>query len=104
MQAPQPAQHDPIPPLLGSVPELYKVYLEIAKRDHACRVRALYGSQTPPAGHSPFRPLPLKHFRERFDAAKALPGGEAAFRRLLARWANVHSLPADVVRPARSAA
>jgi len=79
-------------PLSGSIQDLYAVYVEIAKRDHACRRAALYGKQTPPPGHTPFRPIPFEHFETRFRAASAVAGGEGIFRRQLARQAQVYGV------------
>jgi hypothetical protein len=79
-------------PLSGSMTDLYAVYFEVAKRDHACRRAALYGEQTPPPGHTPFRPLPLEHFEARFRAASATVGGEEIFRKQLARQAQVYGV------------
>ncbi len=95
--------HDSIEPLSGSVEVLYAVYLEIARRDHRCRVQALYGSQTPPPGHTPFRPLPLGNFTERFSSAQA-GGGEQLFRKQLARWAKVYGVDCVEVVARRLAA
>ncbi len=81
---------EPVAPLAGSLHDLYAVYHEIARLDHACRREALYGKQTPPPGHTPFRPLPLEHFEARFEAAKQLPDGETMFRKQLARQAKVY--------------
>lgn len=81
---------DPVEPLAGNLHDLYSVYHEIARLDHACRRQALYGNQTPPPGHTPFRPLPLEHFEARFEAAKQLPSGEVTFRKQLARQAKVY--------------
>lgn len=78
--------------LTGSIHELYAVYLEVAKRDHACRRAALYGTQTPPPGHTPFRPLPFEDFESRFLTAATLPGGEDIFRRQLGRQAQVYGV------------
>lgn len=92
-----------ISPLVGSVHDLYAVYLEIAKRDHTCRIAALYGTQTPPEGHTPFRPLPFEHFEARFRAVFDIPGGEEIFRRQLSRQARVYGV--DVAsEPSRRAA
>jgi hypothetical protein len=89
---------DPCEPLSGSVEVLYAVYLAIARHDHRCRVRALYGDQAPPPGHTPFRPLPMKHFQTRFEISCAAAGGERAFRMQLARWAKVYGVDClDVV-------
>jgi hypothetical protein len=79
-------------PLAGNVQSLYSVYLDIAKRDHACRIAALYGKHQPPAGHTPFRPLPLAHFEARFRSASLMSGGEEIFRRQLARQAHVYGV------------
>ena len=85
------------PPLSGSVNDLYAVYFEIAKRDHAVRRAALYGDQAPPAGHTPFRPLPIEHFEARFNAAAEIRGGEDIFRRQLARQAKVYGVETRAV-------
>ena len=81
-----------ISPLAGSAHDLYAVYFEIAKRDHACRIAALYGKQTPPEGHTPFRPLPFEHFEARFRAVFDIPGGEEIFRKQLARQARAYGV------------
>ena len=92
-----------ISPLAGTAHDLYAVYLEIAKRDHKCRIGALYGKQTPPEGHTPFRPLPFEHFEARFRAVFDIPGGEEIFRKQLARQARVYGV--DVAsEPSRRAA
>ena len=95
---------DSLEPLSGSAKVLYSVYLEIAKRDHRLRVQALYGKQNPPPGHTPLRPLPLEHFVQRLQSAQAVPGGEDAFRRQLARWAKVYSVDCISVVSRRLAA
>jgi hypothetical protein len=79
-------------PLSGSVADLYRVYFEIAKRDHAVRRAALYGKQTPPPGHTPFRPIPYEHFETRFMASASVPYGEVMFRKQLARQAAVYGV------------
>jgi hypothetical protein len=81
-----------ISPLAGSTYDLYAVYLEIAKRDHACRIAALYGKQAPPTGHTPFRPLPFEHFEARYRAVLNVPGGDDIFRMQLARQASVYGV------------
>jgi hypothetical protein len=86
------AMPDTIEPLSGSTDVLYRIYLEIAAKDHRCRIQALYGQQAPPAGHTPYRPLPIHHFVDRFDSAKTMPGGELIFRRQLARLAKVYKV------------
>jgi hypothetical protein len=79
-------------PLAGNSQSLYSIYLEIAKRDHACRIAALYGKHQPPAGHTPFRPLPFEHFEARLRSASLMSGGEDIFRRQLARQAHVYGV------------
>jgi len=81
-----------IQPLSGSVEVMYRIYMEIAVRDHRCRVQALYGDQAPPTGHTPYRPLPLHHFADRFESACAIAGGEVQFRKQLARMAKVYGV------------
>jgi len=83
-----------ISPLAGSIRDLYAVYLEIAKQDHACRIAALYGKQLPPAGHTPFRPLPFEHFEARYKAVLDVPAGDEIFRKQLARQARVYGVEA----------
>ena len=73
-----------------TIAELYGVYLAIAKADHRWRSRAMYGEETPPPGHSEFRPLSQSHFAERFAAAANIVGGEATFRARLARQAAAY--------------
>lgn len=92
-----------VTPLTGSLHDLYAVYHEIAKLDHACRREALYGKQTPPPGHTPFRPLPLEHFQARFEAAKQLPNGETTFRMQLARQAKVYGAALNSMPSKRAA-
>ncbi len=90
-------------PLNGTVQELYAVYYEIAKRDHACRRAALYGKQSPPPGHTPFRPLSLDGFAARFQSAIAVSGGEDVFRRQLARQAQVYGVESMIVASRQAA-
>jgi len=78
--------------LAGTLYDLYAVYVEIAKQDHTVRRAALYGDQAPPAGHTPFRPLPIEHFEARFEQAQLIPGGEDIFRRQLAKLAQVYQV------------
>ena len=80
--------------LAGSIHDLYAVYLEIAKRDHACRIAALYGKQAPPDGHTPFRPLPFEHFEARYKGVLHVPAGDEIFRKQLARQAQVYGVEA----------
>lgn len=84
--------HETIEPLGGSPEVLYRIYLEIAAKDHRCRIQALYGIETPPAGHTPYRPLPMQHFVDRFEVAKSMPNGELIFRKQLARLARVYGV------------
>lgn len=93
-----------IEPLSGSVRVLYAVYLEVAAKDHQCRVTALYGDQAPRLGHTPFRPLRFDDFVTRFESSQALVGGEEVFRRQLARWAKVHGVDCLSVVSSRMAA
>jgi hypothetical protein len=86
------ALHDNIEPLSGSSEVLYRIYLEIAAKDHRCRIQALYGNQSPPSGHTPYRPLPIHHFVDRLESAKSMPNGEELFRKQLARLARVYSV------------
>jgi hypothetical protein len=86
------APQQKIEPLSGSVAVLYQIYLEIAEKDHRCRIQALYGKLTPPTGHTPYRPLPMDHFIDRFEAAKNIPNGEVVFRKQLARLACVYGV------------
>lgn len=79
-----------IEPISGPPEILYRIYLEIAVKDHRCRLQALYGNQSPPTGHTPYRPLPLHHFAERFESAKSMPDGEIIFRKQLARLARIY--------------
>ena len=90
-------------PLSGSALDLYAVYFEIAKRDHACRRAALYGAQAPPPGHTPFRPLSFDDFEMRFLTAAHIPRGEEIFRQQLARQAQVYGV-AQVIEVSRQAA
>ena len=83
---------DAASPLVGSARDLYQIYFEIAKRDHACRRAALYGTQAPPPGHTPFRPLRFEDFEARFFSADQVPGGEDIFRRQLGRQAQVYGV------------
>lgn len=81
-----------IEPLSGSPEVLYRIYLEIAAKDHRCRIQALYGNHAPPTGHTPYRPLPIHHFVDRFELAKSMPDGELIFRKQLARLAKVYGV------------
>ncbi len=75
-----------------SISELYTVYLGIARADHKWRVRAMYGDQPRPIGHSVFRPLPLVHFAQRLEAAQGIVGGERSLRSRLARQAAAYRI------------
>jgi hypothetical protein len=97
------SQSESTSPLNGSVHDLYAVYFEIAKRDHACRRAALYGVHTPPPGHTPFRPLSFADFEIRFHSAAEIPDGEDIFRRQLARQAQVYGVE-PVIKASRNAA
>jgi len=93
-----------IEPLSGSTEVLYRIYLEIAASDHRCRIQALYGKQAPPTGHTPYRPLPMSHFVDRFESAKGLPNGEVLFRKQMARLARVYGIDCVAVVAGRVAA
>jgi hypothetical protein len=86
------ASQQKIEPLSGSIEVLYQIYLAISAKDHRCRIQALYGKQTPPTGHTPYRPLPMDHFIDRFETAKSIPNGEMIFRKQLARLACVYGV------------
>lgn len=75
-----------------TVPELYAVYRAIAQADHRWRIQSFYGDALPPKGHHEFRPLPLSHFQDRLNAARAVSDGEVAFRRQLARQASAYGV------------
>lgn len=75
-----------------SIAELYAVYVAIARADHHWRMRALYGDQTRPAGHSEFRPLSMVHFENRLVTAREVVGGEASLRARLARQAAAYQI------------
>lgn len=96
--------HPAIEPLSGSPEVLYQIYLEIAAQDHHCRIQALYGQQSPPTGHTPYRPLPLHHFVSRFESAKGVPNGERIFRQQLARLARVYQVDCVAAVTRRAAA
>jgi hypothetical protein len=97
------ADSTPVAPLSGSVHDLYSVYLEVARIDHQCRRAALYGVQSPPPGHTPFRPLSFQDFETRFNTATSVPQGEDIFRRQLARQADVYGVAVSN-KPTRRAA
>lgn len=78
-----------------SLTELYTVYVAIAKADHRWRIRAMYGDQARPQGHSEFRPLPMHHFAERFAAAEKIVGGDRSLRGRLARQAAAYKIDVD---------
>lgn len=98
------ASQQTIEPLSGSPEDLYRIYLAIAAKDHRCRIQALYGKQTPPTGHTPYRPLPIHHFTDRFDSAQSVPNGETIFRRQLARLARVYGVDCAATVTGRVAA
>jgi hypothetical protein len=75
-----------------SVAELYSVYVAIARADHRWRIRALYGDQPRPAGHSEFRPLPMVHFEDRLRSAREIVGGEKSLRARLSRQAAAYKI------------
>ncbi len=75
-----------------SLSELYTVYLAIARADHQWRIRAMYGDQARPIGHSVFRPLPLAHFAQRLEAAQGIMGGEQSLRGRLSRQAAAYRI------------
>ena len=75
-----------------SLNDLYAVYLEVARRDHAWRISAMYGQTPPPAGHSPLRLLPFEDFRERYEAALRVPGGHAVFEGQMLRRARAYGV------------
>ena len=81
-----------------SLSELYTVYLAIARADHKWRIRAMYGDQPRPIGHSVFRPLPMVHFEHRLDAAQGIVGGERSLRARLSRQAAAYRIdvPAEL--------
>lgn len=93
-----------IQPLSGSPEVLYRIYLEIAAQDHRCRIQALYGKQTPPNGHTPYRPVPMQHFIASFESAKTTSNGEVVFRKQLARLASVYGVDCVAVVTRRAAA
>jgi len=93
-----------VEPLSGSPEVLYRVYLEIAAKDHRCRVQALYGNQAPPPGHTPFRPLPFHQFADRLASSSIIPQGETLFRSQLARLAGVYGVDCLAVVTGRVAA
>ncbi len=67
--------------------QLYSVYLEVARRDHDWRIRALYGDQQRPVSHTPFRPLCQNVFHQRRRAAYQVPQGAERFQQQLLRRA-----------------
>ena len=75
-----------------STAQLYAVYVAIARADHKWRIRALYGDQVRPAGHSEFRPLPMVHFEHRLTVAREIVGGEQSLRGRLARQAAAYQI------------
>ena len=80
-----------IPAPLG-LDDLYALYLEVARRDHAWRIRALYGEVAPPEGHTPLRLLSMLHFRERYEAALRVPGGHTVFEAQMLRRARAYGI------------
>jgi len=83
--------------------ELYAVYLEVARRDHAWRRRALYGEHTPPESHSPFRPLSETLFQQRRHAACLAPQGALRFQQQLLRRAHYYQVDLTCVGQPTSA-
>lgn len=72
--------------------ELFVIYLEVARADHAWRCRSFYGDQTPPEGHTPFRPLNAAIFAERFRGACMLADGHQRFQAQLLRRASFYKV------------
>ena len=72
--------------------DLYAIYLEVARRDHAWRIHALYGETQRPAGHTPLRLLPMEHFRQRYEAALRTPNGHAVFEAQMLRRARAYGV------------
>ncbi|QEG38476.1 hypothetical protein [Roseimaritima ulvae] len=94
---------------LLSETELYMVYLEVARRDHDWRIRALYGEKQRPASHTPFRPLSESVFQQRRQAVANLLQGPLRFQQQLLRRAHyyrvdVQQLLAGKSKPAAPAA
>ncbi len=75
---------------LLSETELYLVYLEVARRDHDWRIRALYGDQQRPESHTPFRPLSESVFLQRRQAVANLLQGPLRFQQQLLRRAHYY--------------
>ncbi len=73
-------------------PQLYQIYMEVARRDHQWRMQAMYGGDSPPRGLSPFRPLDERVFWERFQAASKVDGGVQAFTQQLLRRAQYYKV------------
>lgn len=72
--------------------ELFAIYLEVARADHAWRRRSFYGDQTPPESHTPFRPLNAAIFSERFRGACTLADGHQRFQAQLLRRASFYKV------------
>ncbi len=94
--------------LSGTMDEMYAVYLEIAERDYACRIQALYGKAGSRTGHNLFRPLSSLEFAERYSSARLTPESDREFRQQLARQAAAYGVvprrASDPSVPGRQAA
>lgn len=77
-----------------TVDQLYDLYIAIAEKDHAFRLRSLYGTVAPPAGHCVFRPLSRDGFVQRVLHYDSLEGGQigCSLRQRLARQATAYGV------------
>lgn len=77
-----------------TIDEIYDLYYAIAEKDHAFRLRSLYGVDAPPAGHCVFRPLCRDSFTHRVRHYDSLDGGQIgrSLRERLARQAAAYGV------------
>jgi len=85
--------------------ELYSVYVAIAQADHAHRLRALYGNESPPDGHAPLRMISASRFAGRWSLAGRMLGGEEQFLARLSRQAAAYGVDvaAEIARRRQAA-
>lgn len=88
----------PLQSLAGlSIDECYLVYTAIAQADHQHRRTAMYGDETPPPGHAPFRVVPLDCFADRLQNASEVVGGTESFLASLSRQACAYGVDVPAV-------
>lgn len=88
----------PLQSLAGlSIDETYLVYVAIAEADHRHRRTAMYGQETPPPGHAPFRVVSPDCFADRLKRAASILGGEDSFLTKISRQACAYGVDVPAV-------